>query len=324
MILKRATWRGSAAARAAALALIGLAAGAHAADLHKAETRSIDVAPDPPLSAVDAWICGEARDRETLPRSPGRFRPKAADPSAPWAAKLEIVEEKFADGAMTISNCSAAVLAPGWLVTAAHCVGQEGWISVRATLGAKDSGDPGAIRSLVSTAICHERFDPRSLAYDVALLRLERPLPTDFPTLRIATLGEIDRLARGDAALSAGWGRVSKQEISRLLRKAQVEVVDPSRSGDGMIVAAPVRHEDSLCIGESGAPLVADLGSGPALFGVFSSVDAYYDPGSDTMVELCHGFEARSYFTGLGKLRGWIDKVMALCERDPKGCVASP
>lgn len=273
-----------------------------------------------PLSGLDAWICGAALDDATPPRSASGFTPHAADPATPWAAKLEIIEERFEDGAMTVSNCSAAAVAPRWLVTAAHCVGQEGWVSVKATLGARDSTEPSALRRTASVALCHERFDPRNLAFDVALLRLDEPLPPTFPLLRLATRAETARLAPGDPALSAGWGRISSSEISRIMRKATVRVVDPARRGDGMIVAAPVRHEESLCVGESGAPLVADLGGGPALFGVFSSVDAYYSRESGKMIELCHGFEARSYFTALRGLEGWIRNAIDACERDPALC----
>ena len=91
------------------------------------------------------------------------------------------------------------------------------------------------------------------------------------------------------------------------MRRSLVLVVDPSRPRDGMIVAAPNRDEESLCIGESGAPLVADLGAGAAVFGVFSSVDAYVNPSTGEMVELCDGFEARSYFTSVTGMQSWID-----------------
>lgn len=287
-----------------------------------ADAPHVEAKPDNTLAALDAWVCGASLE-EGAPEGGARdFLPEAADPTAPWAAKLEIIEERFGDGAMTVSNCGAAAVAPGWLLTAAHCVGQEGWISVRATLGAKDSSAASAVRRSVSAAICHERFDPRNLSHDVALLRLDRPLPPDFPLLRLASQKEALRLKPGDAALSAGWGRVSKREISRVLRKAAVRVVDPARAGDGMIVAAPIRHEESLCVGESGAPLVADLGEGQALFGVFSSVDAYFDKRSGEMVELCHGFEARSYFTALGSLRGWIDSVIKHCDAGSGRCSA--
>lgn len=334
---RRAIGRTLGAAAVAALATAGWSAGddapdasdsraaaseSRAAALGAASPAALRTTPAAvrPLADRQAWICGAAAGAPDAPSGPHRLNRSAMDPRAPWAVKLEIVEERFDDGAMTVSNCSAAAIAPEWLLTAAHCVGQEGWISVEATLGARDADAPEALRRSAAYAICHERFDPKNLAYDLALLKLDAPLPPEFPLLRMATSGESNRLKAGAAALSAGWGRVAGDEISSTLRTSAVRVVDPDHGGGGVIVAAPTRHEGSLCVGESGAALVADLGGGPALFGVFSSVDAYYSRRSGGMVELCHGFEARSYFTALRGLRRWVEQAIAACEEDPAGC----
>ncbi|MEL6977206.1 MAG: trypsin-like serine protease [Pseudomonadota bacterium] len=277
------------------------------------------------LADAEAWVCGAPSAYDYTPyggayAGGGRYNPGSVDAAAPWAAKLEIVEERFADGGMTVSNCSAAAVAPGWLVTAAHCVGQERWVRVEATLGARDAQAPSAMKRSAALALCHTKFNPHDLSYDVALIKLDSPLPPEFPTLRLATSAEADRLTPGAAALSAGWGRISSSEISQVLRTADVRVVDPSRRSDGMIVAAPERNEHSLCVGESGAPLVADVGAGAALFGVFSSVDAYYNPDTGEMIELCEGFEARSYFTPLRGLQRWVRRAIAACEAAPQRC----
>lgn len=277
-------------------------------------------APRQALAEVDAWICGAPLELERATTSADRYSPAAVDRRAPWVAKLEIIEERFEDGAMTVSNCSATAISDRWLLTAAHCVGQEGWVSVRATLGARDAADAAAVRRTAQTAVCHVGFDPSDLSFDVALLRLSAPLPPAFPTLRVATPAETARLAPDAPVLSAGWGRVSENEISPTMRTARIRVVDPARAKDGMIVAAPEHHEASLCVGESGAPLIADTGFGPALFGVFSSVDALLSRDSGAVVELCHGFEARSYFTGVKGLQGWIDDVIQTCDRRPDLC----
>ncbi|MEM9723942.1 MAG: trypsin-like serine protease [Pseudomonadota bacterium] len=280
---------------------------------------------DGALDRIGAWLCGSAA-ASSNPVRPAqdqrRFSTARLAPDAPWVAKLEIIEERFADGAISVSHCSAAAIAPLWLATAAHCVGDQGWIGVTATLGDQDAGGPNAFTRSAILAVCHADYRPGALAMDIALVRLDQPLPEGFPLLRLAGWREAARLSAGAVALSAGWGRVGPNAISRRLRMSELRIVDPMRAQDAMIVAAPLRHEQSLCVGESGAPLVADLGRGPALLGVFSSVDAFFDDESRRIVELCDGFEARSYFTALGGLRGWVEAVMRLCDGRREACAA--
>ena len=284
-------------------------------------TASTAAADQNALARVGAWICGAPAVREPVAWSADRFSPTAADHEMPWVAKLEIVERLYDDGGMTVSNCGAVAVNRDWLVTAAHCVGGDHWVSIRATLGSRELSDSAALRRAASVALCHSGFNPNTLSYDLALIRLERPLPPEFPIIRLATNSEIRALQAGDVALSAGWGRISATEISTTLRRAIVRVVDPSRAHDGMIVAAPDRNEQSLCVGESGGPLIADTGAGEAVFGVFSSVDAYFDPQTGETVELCEGFEARSYFTALRGLQSWIYEAIAACESDIQSCI---
>lgn len=292
---------------AAAMALIGATAAAEAA-------------PNA-LAQIGAWVCGAPATPERTAWSADRFNATAADRKLPWVAKLEIVEQKFDDGGMTVSNCGAVAVSHNWLVTAAHCVGGDRWESIRATLGSRELDNAAAVRRSATVAICHSEFDPETLSHDVALVRLERSLPPEFPVVRLATNSEIRALREGDVALSAGWGRISPTEISTTLRRAVIRVVDPARAHDGMIVAAPDQNEQSLCVGESGGPLIADTGFGAAVFGVFSSVDAYFDHRTGQTVELCEGFEARSYFTALRGLQGWIYDAIEACETDLTACL---
>lgn len=285
------------------------------------ETSSISILEPAKLDDAQAWVCGAPSLLEKPAMTADRFLASAADERTPWMAKLEIVEHVYEDGAMSISNCGAAAINRDWLVTAAHCVGGARWVSIRATLGARNLASVEAVRRAASVALCHDQFDPGSLSHDVALLRLARPLPANFPTIRIASSVESERLSADDLAVSAGWGRISSTEISQVLRRSEVRIVDPaSEERGGMIVATPTRDVQSLCVGESGAPLVSDQGLGAAVFGVFSSVDAIVQEGTGELTELCDGFEARSYFTPVTGLQNWIAGAINACESDLDAC----
>lgn len=250
------------------------------------------------------------------------YSPGATDPAAPWMAKLEIVEARPGEEP-AVWTCGAVAIAPQWLATAAHCVAIERPVAIRAILGARNLNDPKAIRRSADAAYCHPGFDPNSLREDLALLRLESPLPPDFPLLRLASAEEAWSLGAGATAVSAGWARRQDGDVSPWLRRAEVRIIDPAREGDGLIEAAPPATGPSLCLGESGAPLIADLGRGPALHGVFTSVDVVWDRLTRSMTELCEGYEARSYFTPVRGRRLWMARVISACERDPAGCVAA-
>ncbi|MEO1291810.1 MAG: trypsin-like serine protease [Pseudomonadota bacterium] len=280
------------------------------------------------LAEAGAWVCGTPRWRETASETAAGYQPSAADRMLPWMAKLEILEQRLEGGSFLKSNCGAAALDRHWLITAAHCVASNDWLSVRVTLGSRDLDAGGAVRRSVAVALCHEGFDPSNLDFDLALLRLDQPLPSTFPTLRVATSYEIDQLRPNQQALSAGWARSggSKKgtQMSRVLSRRYLRLVDPARSGftggAARLVAAPQADEPSLCLGDSGGPLVADVGDGPSLVGVFSNVDALVDPATGEVTELCEGFEARSYFTSLSGLHYWLDATRRACAYDPAAC----
>lgn len=321
------------------------------------------------LAALDAYVCGvegeppsvaarprpDDRDRaarrasgvgEVL-RAPAR-RPATGSASAgalgtdprrvaavsPWAASLEIHETARASGQRSIAHCAATAVAPRWLLTAAHCVGETRWRSVTATFhGAAETASTGRgapPRRSVDLALCHRGFQPDGLAHDVALLRLSRPAPIQasgaggFPLM--ASTAET-AAARPGLRATAPVGApavelVATPRIGGAPRPTDLIILDPARASDGMIVAAPARNEISLCFGESGGPLMADLGRGPRLLGVFSSVDAVRNARTGELAPLCRGFEARSYFTPVAPYRAWVAQVIAACEADPARCGA--
>lgn len=314
------------AACAAAAAMAAMAAPQSQAQTQPGLEARID-AFERRLTDAETEVCGAPSGRRFHSPGASAYAPSAAHASAPWMAKLEIVESDPGGRIAAVANCGAAALTRNWLITAAHCVAGGPWLAVEATLGARDLDDPRALRHSGAVALCPTAYDPATTEgagtgpqADLALLRLRDALPPDFPTLRVASPGELARFDPSVPAYAAGWPRKASG-VSMRLSAPSMRLIGPPQ--DGVYTARPVRDGSALCLGESGAPLVADLGLGPVMVGVFSSVDAFFNPDSGEVEELCAGYEAKSYFTALGGWQQWISAAIRACDQDVAACLSA-
>lgn len=283
------------------------------------------------LPGLNAELCGSADPfarsaRETL--EIGRasaFTSHAADPRLPWVAKLQIVERDLPGGYMEVQNCGASVLSPHWLLTAGHCVRSTRWKRVEVTLGALDVGDSRAIRNVAVDAVCHSGFNPVTMADDVALLRLEHPLPFDVPVVR---LDVPDRFPggplppRGALAVAAGWRTHLDGTADNTMRRSYGRIDGPS-AALGLMAVRPLANDPyPLCLGESGAPLV--LADDPARrqIAILTSVEARVASDGSTPFNYtdCIRGGFRLTFARIGHYRRWIDSVIAHCTARPETC----
>ncbi|MBM4196594.1 MAG: trypsin-like serine protease [Gammaproteobacteria bacterium] len=140
--------------------------------------------------------------------------------------------------------CSAMLIAPRWVLTAAHCTAPGS--SVR--IGHADRGRAAVRR--VAGAYPHPLYDPRSGAFDVGLLRLEEA--ASAPVVRIA--GTTSLVREAAPALILGWGRrASAQGFSQRLVVSDIELRDLLRE------ESRFAYRDAAsgpCGGDSGGPLL--------------------------------------------------------------------
>ena len=150
-----------------------------------------------------------------------------------------------------------------------------------------------ARRSYGLEAHLHNRYREDGMVADLAFLKLEIPLPADFPLARLATQEEWEALAEGDIVIALGWGTTLAAATGPDKLRNMVLAVT-HRGFFGARVARADRAAENVCVGESGSGLRDE--TDPALIHGFLSHVTRAADGS-----ICRepGYEAT--FAG----RGW-------------------
>ncbi|XP_016523932.1 urokinase-type plasminogen activator [Poecilia formosa] len=233
-----------------------------------------------PRRAVDTErTCGELSERRTNKIVGGSFVPIE---SQPWIAAIF----------QTSFLCGGSLIAPGWVLTAAHCFLDGNQTSLRRLkvyLGKSDIKNSDRDREQtfsVEKLIIHQKYNPSNYDNDIALLKISNTngqgaLKT--ASVRTVCLPPLNTyLPVGVTCSIAGYGKENsgswsysnrlKQATVRLLSSTNCKVEESYKAllTDNMMCAASPDWSTDSCKGDSGGPLVCQASGRMFLFGVVS------------------------------------------------------
>ncbi|XP_041651915.1 ST14 transmembrane serine protease matriptase a [Cheilinus undulatus] len=230
----------------------------------------------------------------------------AEDGEFPWQVSLHV--RNFGH------VCGASIISQRWLVTAAHCVQDDGkrrysqpgtWEAYLGLHNQRAIGNTVVRRSL-KRIISHPNYNAYTFDNDIALMELDSPINYSEHIQPICLPAAQHDFQTGSNVWITGWGATREGGFAAtVLQKAQVRIINHSvcdtllggQLTSRMTCAGVLSGGVDACQGDSGGPLSSPAGTRMFLAGVVSWGDG------------CARRNKPGVYTTVTKYRGWIKQV---------------
>ena len=254
---------------------------------------------------------------QTFPILPAVMESPSADMPASRASASIVGGEEAEAGAWpwmvsiqdpSIHDCGASLIAPNWVLTAAHCTDGTVPRNLRAVVGRHDlTMNQGEVIE-ISEIHVHPDFDDATLDADVSLVKLVSPASEQ--SIAYARPEDAALFAPGESATITGWGDLAEiggspdrlHEVTIPIVSNDVANQPQSYAGevtDNMMAAGLPQGGRDSCQGDSGGPMMVSDGHG-----------GFIQAGIVSWGDGCARPNKYGIYTRIANFAGWIDSII--------------